>query len=92
MSLWSVSLPYLLSIIRMSGTLDKFSFPLYTKLFPVLNRAQDLVYQYSYWSKSLLLLPFMKCTTLLISMETYLRPYKKQAYIELLALSFIKLQ
>ena len=56
------------------------SFYLYSKLFPVLIRAQDLVYQYSYWNKSLLLFLFIKCTILLISTETDLRPFKKQAY------------
>ena len=65
----------------MSATLDKYSFPLYTKLFPVLHRAQDL-----------LLFLFIKFTTLLVSMETDLRPFKKQAYPKLLALPFIKPQ
>ena len=75
----------------MIAMLDKTSFYLYSNLFPVLIRAQDLVYQYSYWNKSLLLLLFIKCTVLLISMETNLRPFKNQAYTELLVLPFIKL-
>ena len=44
----------------MTATLDKTSFYLYSKLFPVLIRAQDLVYQYSYWNKSLIAIAIYK--------------------------------